>query len=129
MLGTFESITDGLKQMKIVNGSTSPISACCKNKQKSAYGYIWRYADDNFDKYSLEGNRIKPCISVYSLNNEYLNTYNTLTDAIISIFNSKDSKKRSAIYSCLRRKSHNSLGYKWYYASDPTQPDKSKIIA
>ena len=26
------------------------------------------------------------------LNNEYLNTYNTLTDAIISIFNSKDSK-------------------------------------
>lgn len=42
---TFDSITEACNFLKLSRYSSS-ISACCKGKHKSAYGYIWRYLDD-----------------------------------------------------------------------------------
>lgn len=40
----YNSISDAKRELKIDNSS---ISKCCKNKQKTAYGYKWRYANEN----------------------------------------------------------------------------------
>lgn len=42
---TWNSITDFLKE-KGLNKKNSGITSCCKEKQKTAYGYKWKYADD-----------------------------------------------------------------------------------
>lgn len=42
---TFESITDA--QIICNRSNCSGISAVCRGERKSAYGYIWRYADGN----------------------------------------------------------------------------------
>lgn len=39
-LNWFDSLT---KAAENVNGSTSAISAVCKGKRKTAYGYLWEY--------------------------------------------------------------------------------------
>lgn len=46
---TFNSITEAIKEFKVI--STANISACCNGKRPSAYKFIWRYENDNFDKY------------------------------------------------------------------------------
>lgn len=40
----FEYISDAEKELNI-DGSS--ISSCCRNKRKTAGGYIWKYANDN----------------------------------------------------------------------------------
>ena len=42
-LKTFNSVTEAAND---VNGSTGNISLCCMGKHKTAYGFIWRYAND-----------------------------------------------------------------------------------
>ena len=42
---TWNSITEFLKENNI-NLKNSGITSCCKGKQKTAYGYKWKYADE-----------------------------------------------------------------------------------
>lgn len=46
-LNWFDSLT---KAAEKVNGSTSSISAVCKGKRKTAYGYLWEYDFCNYGK-------------------------------------------------------------------------------
>lgn len=48
----YASITEAAKEM---NGSTSAISAACKGTRKTAYGYLWEYA--NLDDFCSYGER------------------------------------------------------------------------
>lgn len=43
----FESITDAEKEIK---GSRANIIACLKNRIPTAYGFIWKYADEELRK-------------------------------------------------------------------------------
>lgn len=46
VLNTFNTIKGAAKSL---NKKTSgDISACCRNKNKTAYGYIWKYAFLNY---------------------------------------------------------------------------------
>lgn len=42
----WDSITNALKYIGH-EGKTTNVSACCSNKQKTAFGYIWRYKNEN----------------------------------------------------------------------------------
>lgn len=48
-ISMFNSITEAVKSLG-VNTNGSSISACCRGKHKTAYGYIWKYADE-FEEY------------------------------------------------------------------------------
>ena len=41
----WNSITDFLKDNSL-NLKNSNITTCCKGKRKNAYGFIWKYADE-----------------------------------------------------------------------------------
>ena len=42
-------ILDAQKELNIVKGGEGHISACAKGRLKTAYGYIWKYADERED--------------------------------------------------------------------------------
>ena len=45
---SFPSMAEGIRYLKS-NGcicDSSNVTACCKGKQKSAYGYIWKYSEN-----------------------------------------------------------------------------------
>ena len=45
----WNSITDFLKENNL-NLKNSNITTCCKDKRKNAYGFIWKYADEELQK-------------------------------------------------------------------------------
>lgn len=68
----FNSIKDAIKELSIKNGSL--ISACCKGKKKSAYGYMWRYYKIEYIE-EYKSQRIQKNIIQYDKNNNAINTY------------------------------------------------------
>lgn len=114
LLNTFDSIVEA---SSFVNGTTSSITACAKGKtSKSAYGYIWRYVGDAFDKYNIDNarsNEVKRVIQ-YDFNGN-----------IISVFESnKDVERKlgisnSHVSACCLGKVGSSFGYVWRYEGDP----------
>lgn len=42
----FDSISEASRQLHLSKNAFKNISACCKGKRRTAYGYVWRYADD-----------------------------------------------------------------------------------
>lgn len=43
---SFDSISAACREFKLSKNAFKNVSACCKGKRKTAYGYIWRYAND-----------------------------------------------------------------------------------
>lgn len=126
-VGSYESISCAIKNLHINVKSTGHISQCCEGKRKSAYGYIWRYKGEPLEKYNVfENKRGKSgrLINKYTLDGIYICTYDTATEAAYSV----GLKTATMIYSCAKYISEQCRGYKWYYANDPNQPDKTKII-
>lgn len=42
----FESMMSANELLRLPEGAFKNISSCCRGKKRTAYGYIWRYADD-----------------------------------------------------------------------------------
>lgn len=63
------------KETKIPN---SKITSVCRGKRNSAGGFIWRYLEDDFNKYTVK-NTIKKGVDVYNVKGEYLTTFKTST--------------------------------------------------
>lgn len=53
--------------------SATHISECCKGKLHTAYGFVWRYKGDNFDKYQIPRSKYE-LIDKYSLDGVLLET-------------------------------------------------------
>ena len=122
-LGNFKCVTDAGKSLNIDYVKTSCITDVCSGKMLTAYGYVWRYKDEPFDKYRVVS-KYQP-VNQYSKDNVFIETHNTANQA---------SKKVGLKYSgdigkCCSGERKTCGGYKWFYANDPNQPDKSKIIA
>lgn len=109
------------------------ISAVCKGKRKycgfiNGQPAVWRYFNEyNEDEIIDFDNIVNYCVG-HSVNqyknNIYIKTYDTLKKAAINT----NQKSTSNISECCRKKKKLAGGYQWYYADDPEQPDKSKII-
>ena len=123
--GEYIASYDSIKNAASMLGKTSPtIIACCKGKLKTAFGYVWRYKDDSFEKFDYVLS-FKQKVNQYSPNDIFIKTYNSASEAIIYI----NAKYDSLIHKCCQKSQSTYKGYKWFYANDPNQPDKSKIIA
>lgn len=104
--------------------SYNSITTCCKGRIKTAFDYVWRYKGHPFNEFkaTLE-HQIK--INQYTTDNIYIKTHTSAVDA---------SKELGVDYygnikRCCNGRANTFKGYKWFYANDPNQPDKTKIIA
>lgn len=127
LLNVFKSIAEASRYLLGNENGISGIVSCCKGKQHIAYGYVWRYIDNNFEDYSIQRKICKINIhkvNCYSLDNQYICTYESVKDAT----NKLGLKSISSIQeSCTNHKKH-ARNFLWFYADDQNQPDKSKII-
>ena len=119
-VATYNSIQEAADS---IGGNFSKISGVCAGHRKTAYDYVWRYHGEPFDKYESHTNKFRK-INAYTLNDVYVGTFNSGKEAKYKLgFNDHTS-----IYKCCQYKMKSSQGYRWDYADDVNQPDKTKII-
>lgn len=113
LIATYNSIVDTTSFFeKEIN--LSHISECCKGKLYTAYGYVWRYGDDSFDKYNSNHDKRFSGCQKFDLQGNLLGTYSSIKEACISI--DKDPQKcNSHIVSCCKGARKSAYGYKWKY--------------
>ena len=109
---------------KDVGCKPNSIRNVCNGNNLSACGYVWRYKNEPFNqnrtKKKVQG---KP-VNKYSKQNEFIKTYCSAKEAIDELGSSSSGN----ITNCCQGKINSYLGYKWFYADDPNQPDKTKIM-
>lgn len=106
--------------------SSASIRNVCSGTSLTAYGFVWRYKGEPFDKYRINPKDRSIPVNQYSIDDKFITSFHSAKIASIHInFKGGDS----AIIKCCKGKQRTSCGYKWFYANDPNQPDKSKIIA
>lgn len=117
-INSYPSIAAAVRnlQNEFPHASTGNICAACKKRIASAYGYIWRYADDNVQE------NLQPTkhfhhhkVNQYNIDGTYLATYNTIQAAI------KENNfcvGISAIINACVGLSKTCCGYIWRYYDD-----------
>lgn len=80
-----------------------------------------RYGVDNTPKEARE--KMYKRVNQYSMDGVYIQTYDSLGEAAIAV-----GTTRQNISMVIRKKMLTAKGYLWFEVSDPTQPDKTKII-
>lgn len=50
LICTYASIMDAARSVGNCKNSRVGIKKCCQQKQRTAYGYIWKLKEDNYDK-------------------------------------------------------------------------------
>ena len=122
-IGTYNSIVECAKTLGV---KPSGISSNCLGKCKTSQGYIFRYHGDSLDKYDYNTNYKGPkgaMVNKYSKNDEYICSYDTMREACEDL----GIPFSGGLSACCLGKQKSSHGYKWFYADDPNQPDKSAI--
>lgn len=96
---------------KQLNLKVSSISACCKGRKgrKTYAGYVWRYINDNFDKYNIE-NEKKSKIIQYDINGNAIQNFNSICDA-----HRETNISKSNISMCCSGKIKTAGGFNWEY--------------
>lgn len=108
LLNVFESM---LYIEKTYGYLTSSICQVCNGNKISAYGYIWRYIEDDFDLYSTELlNQEKP-VNQYSMSGKYLHTYDSITDA-------RNTTNIAKIGEVCNKKRSSAGGYIWRFTNE-----------
>lgn len=124
-VGNFESCNSAATYLNV---NRTSISNCASGKACSIRRkWVSRYTGEPFDKYPTRAIYSK-CrkVNQYDLENNYIKTFDSLALAAESV-----SMYRSAV-SNIAKQCNNEInyafGFKWFYADDLNQPDKSKII-
>ena len=125
IINEFNSAYEAVEKLHL-NGisSSTLILSVCNGKRSYAYGFIWRYRNDAFDKYEVKQPYVKEKINKY-INDTYIETFSNANDAAKSV----NTSCSGYIRDCCKHLRDNYKGAKWYYQSDISQPDKTKIIA
>ena len=111
--GNFIKKFNTIKDANVEIGITcyGGITACCKNKQKSAYGYIWSYAfDENICKYNSK-TKEKKIIQINKENNTTINIFDNIHSA-----ERTTNIPHSNILKCCKGERRSAGGYCWKYA-------------
>jgi len=108
-----------------INGDVFDIYNVCKGISTSYRGIIWRFEGDEFGSYRLP-NKMTKRINRYSKDDIFISTYESIkeaaTDCHVHSSNISAALSNNSVHK-------TSGGYKWYYANDPNQPDKTKIMS
>lgn len=107
--------------------SASSITACCKNKQKTSGGYIWRYANEELNYEHLqwcnEGKKnfhLKKAVYQYTINNNFVGEYASVKEASL-----KTGINRAGISACCRGIAKSAGGYIWRYKDNAFNINKA----
>ena len=115
--GTFLKRYDGIVDGSIATGvETGNISACCKNKIKTAGGFIWQYEGVELTPKNLlwhisDNNRVAVC--QYTMNGEFIKRYKSITEASIEV-----GVNKSLIVECCEGHRKTGKCYIWRYADE-----------
>lgn len=110
---SYDSIIEAAKEFED-SISISHISECCKGKLYTAYGFVWRYKNDTFDKYLDKDKRFTKC-EVYTSNDVYIGIFDSILSAC-NYLKIDYKKSNSHISQCCKGKRKTCHGYKWKYA-------------
>lgn len=131
MIGSYESISEATKALGLSGDFHSACVLNCQGQQKSINKkYVFRYHGDPYDKYGDPRVRKKKEEKII---HKYDSSGNFIT-AIKSARNEAQINHCSPnnILNCCKNlrpnNSHLYNDYLWYYADDPNQPDKSRIM-
>lgn len=123
--GNFITTYTGYNEIAVkLNINKQQIYKSCVGKCAYVDKFVFRYHNEGFYKYYYPM-EFKNYINVYTKDtNNFVGTYYSLQEATRQL---KISGTSSA-YKALRKERKYAYGYQFFYASDPSQPDKSKII-
>lgn len=111
----FECIKDAETKYNSKTKNATNISACCRGRQGTAYGYHWAYLDDNnkpiIIKIDKVNKRTRP-ILMFTLDGKFIRKFNSVADA--NEYINKD-RNNVNIYMCASGKHDTAWGYKWEY--------------
>jgi hypothetical protein len=106
-INKFDSIKEASIKTKI---SETGIVRCCKGKNITAGGFIWKYNNDR--KLFIKNNNKKKPVIQYDKSLNELNRFDSITEASIKLNISINS-----IYSCCKHKNKSGGGFIWRYAN------------
>ena len=101
------------------------IRNCCTGRQYNVNGFVYRYDYDPFDKYEVIKKEIinNSMVNKYTEDGVFIKTYTFIKEA-----EKENNICKGSVSNACRGKTKTAGGYKWYYANDPNQPDKTKIL-
>lgn len=89
----------------------STIHNCCNGKQKQADGFVWRYRDENFNKFDITNLRPNSTSVIqYDKQMNKLHEYKTIKDACTAV-----GASHSNIVACCKGRIKTSKGFIWRY--------------
>lgn len=115
-IASYESIYSATQNLTLDNITYSHISECCQGKLKTAYGFVWRFKGEHFNKYTTTGENIVP-IAQYDLSGNLLQVFDSVIEASIAI--GKNKADTANICACCYGKYHTAYGYVWRQLNDP----------
>ena len=79
-LNTYNSLGEAIKDDENV-GAHTPISLCCKGIYNQAYGYVWRYSGEPYNKYAWKDNECYTPVDVYTIDGEFIRSFDSIANA------------------------------------------------
>ena len=111
LIGSYPSISYAARQVGV---DPSVISKCCHGHKKSAAGFFWSFkSNEKFEPQKLKTWQTHK-VGQYSLNNELICKYNSLTEAIRAM----GKKQPKYIKECCEGKRKEMYGYIWKYEGE-----------
>ena len=134
LLGEFIDTYENSVQAALLSGfdksMAESIRKCAKGKVITCMNFIWRIHNHPFDEFSTRNPKLR-MINCYDMNDNYIMTFSSGNDAGKWITDDgTHHQKANCIRACCGHYygCNSAYGYKWFYAEDETQPDKTKII-
>lgn len=110
---------------KFLNISSSSVTKSCRDNKYTVKGYIAVYHNPEDRVLTKDEIRAtKTIVNQYTLSDEFVSTHDNIADITEQLI----GKRKGCIGKCCKGIISMAYGYKWFYADDPNQPDKSKII-
>ena len=107
---TWDSIVEA-EHFLNVKRAQSNIVACCQGRKNRAYGYVWRYEEDDKETKPLKPYRAPVC--QFDKNNNYIATYDTIREA-----NRSTGIHVNGIGNVLHGRAKTAGGYIWKFLDE-----------
>lgn len=95
--GNFIATYDSIQDVRRVLDNPSAIYACCNGKCDCAYGYIWRYRGDSFDKYKMPSESTKKTVLSRVKGGQPIDKYDCLGNKVATYQNVKEAAEMNNI--------------------------------
>lgn len=93
-----------------INTFQNGIIGCCQGNSKNAYGYVWRYHGDDFNKHQTKYDTPEKKVLQFTKSGEFVNTYNSVKEAAKAV-----NKTSGAISMCCHGKTKSCAKYIWKF--------------